>query len=314
MDTKAQCAVGILMHNRWDMTCSTLKSISQSDQNKADYDLYIVDNGSSDTTRQQLREWIQKNPLPVKNIFLIPQATIGRAWNLFLSFTKQYPYRVLVENDITFLGTLDAKQSIPEKKRWSMPTPEPKDAGVNPGAIPNVCVIRGPGDRHRPKNHNPAQTSNFVNYLIDFSQKHSADMVACVPVPTGNYFLPVLQSIAEDRFRGDPYLLGGCLLITKKCIDTIGYMDERLPRRVIHDYSQRAINAGLNLGWHDSYWVIHNGWNTPTEGQEESKIATQTAMATLAKGSVKGFLKSEWSIVRDDLQANAKNNVVLNIK
>ena len=98
-------AVGILVKNRPELTEKTLLSLFYADQPPTSYDLYIIDNGSSQRNLNELKEWVGSSVLRTKNMFCLSGYSIPQAWNLFLMATKDYSFRTLMDNDMVLYNT-----------------------------------------------------------------------------------------------------------------------------------------------------------------------------------------------------------------
>jgi len=108
-------------------------------------------------------------------------------------------------------------------------------------------------------------------------------------------------------------LLGGCMQISKKAYDTLGYFDERLSRQIDVEYTQRAIRKGINIGYHPSYWVVHMGANSPTESKEvyESKMSESIRKLQILPTLDK--MPTIWEPVLRQIYLSAKKSKIVNI-
>jgi hypothetical protein len=265
-------AVGLLIKDRIDLTLLTLDSLFYTEQDKQSYDLYLISNGSSDETNNKLKEWIKSGRIPVKNMVCTRSFSIAEAWNLFLALTKNYDYRIKLENDMVFFNTpvstkIEEKQKINSKGGLSE---SPIFTGVNPGAVRNASIVTGAKSGIPAKK--PAPHSQFIEHLISFSKKYNVGLSSFLPVQPGQPMSTAQKYFGNLKYKDHPYVVGGCSLITKECFDRIGYLDERLPRRVDIEYSQRAIRQNINVGYHDLYYVFHTGASQPTDSDRQEKI------------------------------------------
>lgn len=311
-------ALGIVCCNRWNLTYSTLNSLYYSEQDKSKYDLFIIDNGSNDENTTNLTNWLAGNILPYKNLFIIKQqVSIPMAWNLFLEISKDYDYRTKLDNDIVLMYTPNMKWDIQEESEtmsaWPPVIPQ---GGVNPGAVPVASVIKSPGQFHaqirKRRRLKQLKHSRFLDHATDFMNQHQVDIVAFAPVPPSSNFIATCHNLLNQKDNNDPYLVGGCIMISKKAFDILGFFDENLPRSIDMDYTQRAINNKLNIGYHDAYWVCHVGISKPTEEEDikASKIQ-QARQLVQSRGRLNGFVSSKWSLVIDSLKDKMDNKVIV---
>lgn len=91
-------AVGIVIQNRWKATKTTLHSLIDSKQ--TNYDLFLVDNGSSSRNVNRLLDIVNSQELPVKQVFLLDEVSMSQAFNLFLHQSKDYAFRTKMDNDV----------------------------------------------------------------------------------------------------------------------------------------------------------------------------------------------------------------------
>lgn len=259
--TKKHC-VGILIKDRWDLTLKSLLSIAYSDQPKDTYDLFIIDNGSSQSTWDNLKQWCASHILPIRNVLRIRNSvSAAKAWNLFLCLTSEYDYRTKMDNDVVLYGT---PISIAPKPVKSMSSSDNVFGASNPGAIPNASIILGPGSI-RPSVPTKIHTA-FLDHLTETQTKLNADMCALVPCRPGVPFMTEHNIAISALWRGRAFLPGGCIQITKKCFDVVGYFDEHLSRMIDTQYSQRALMNKFNISIHSDYRVVHIGFDKPYGG------------------------------------------------
>lgn len=91
-------AIGIVIQNRWKTTKATLRSLQKASQ--SGYDLFLVDNGSEDVNVSRLCDFVDKSRLPVKQLFLLDEVPMSKAFNLFLHQSQNYVTRTKMDNDI----------------------------------------------------------------------------------------------------------------------------------------------------------------------------------------------------------------------
>jgi hypothetical protein len=250
-------AVGILVKDRWELTKTTLDSIYYSDQPKDTYDVYLIDNGSSPETKAKLKEYAKSGLVSLKNLIHVPHASIPVAWNLFFMITKDYPYRTKVDNDIIFHNTL---QKPPEKLPPNANTPDKADPLA--GAPRSVGIIRGIG-QHRPRTvfsqADIKPHTAFLQHMEEFGRENSVDMIAFVSVPLHANFMDMFKRLVTRAYKERPYLQSACIQFSKAAFDALGYLDERYVGHCFREYSQRALRAKINIGYHPYYGVLHNG-------------------------------------------------------
>jgi hypothetical protein len=307
MSTK-QFAVGVLVRDRIDLTLKTLKSLYHTDQDKDDYDLYILDNGSSPETVAGLKKWISGNYIPVKNMICMPSLSIGQAWNIFLLATEEYEYKVKVDNDIVFHGT-PVPLTVDKPYEHTEIGETPLVAGVNPGAIPNASVVIG-GNK-RPSRRPQLQHSHFLDYLSSFSKQYKVDMVSLLALGPGEIFSTAMNQAAQRKYKNTAFIKHGCTLMTKKLINEIGYFDEQINSMVDVELSQRALKKGVNIGYHDSYWVYHTGFATPTCADIQRQ--KQEAMHVLDVRSPVIHSDTKWSNAQKAIIKEAKKHKIVNL-
>jgi GT2 family glycosyltransferase len=275
-------AVGMLIKDRWDLTDSTLTSLYYSNQSKTNYDVYLIDNGSSNDTRLKLDEYTQSGLVQVKNLIHLPALPISAAWNLFLMLTKDYSYRTKMDNDIILDNT-----TIPPVTK--IPANAALPAGALAGAPKSVSIVRGIGQR-APKTHTANANSEFLQYMEQFGIQYNAGLVALVSRLPNVSFVNMFRTVVERTYNRQPYLESGCIQISQSAFNTIGYLDERLLRNSFRDYSQRAIQEKINIGYLSDYGAVHMGADNqsefPTytleqiEQQKQAMAEHQTKIAT----------------------------------
>lgn len=299
-------AVGIVVKDRLELTQQTLTSLYYSTQDKNSYDVFLIDNGSRPDTTDFVKDYVNKNLLPIKNTIIIPEVSIPVAWNLFLALSKDYEYRLKFDNDLIIPGTI---KSVPKIKLKAQDMPS---AQKNPG-----CVVSTPFFGHRAKKtvHKiQSHDSNFLDVMADFGKQFSADVMSLIPVSPGQSFNSMLTECTKKTWKGQSYLFGACMQISKKAFDKLGYFDERLPRRIDIEYSQRAMRHGLNIGYHNSYYVVHPGAGHTTEspGEIQKKYADATEVEPLTLQNE--YVVSKWEENLSKLNRLLKKNPLVVLK
>ncbi len=255
-------AVGIVVQNRWDLTQKTLQSLYHTDQLKDSYDLYLIDNGSDPIVSADLSAWTQSAIVPVKNLIKTKPLPIAAAWNLFLSLTKEYPFRTKLDNDLIFANTPVAAQPFERSVRGLPHSASPGDAGTNPGAPQVASFVVGAGVRIQ-KRTRKGHTC-FLQHVEDAIADSGLGVCAIPAIPISRTLTDAMPVLGAMRWRNKPVLVGGCMTITKKSFERLGYFDENLPCHIDWEYSQRAMGAGINVGYTPEYCVIHLGETNPT--------------------------------------------------
>jgi GT2 family glycosyltransferase len=235
-------AIGLVIRDRWDLTKQTLKSLRASAQKK--YDLYLVDNGSSDENVKKLQTFIAKSKLPVKHLFLLDEVPISIAFNLTLYMARGYQFRVKMDNDILIAHSQKNFLDIMVKTMRSKPKRRKQPE------IGLVSVL-------------PIATNWTKNKTLIKRFREEA---------------------ATYREFGKPYMFAACLMISKACFQQVGYFDERLWRRIDVDYCHRAHSAGIGLAYAHDYWIVHTGAGTSTEGKEEVRNRYRQAKKFARRG------------------------------
>lgn len=298
-------AVGMLIKDRWEQTKLALTSLFYCDQPKDSFDLFLIDNGSSEKNVEHIKKYVQSGLLPVKHLITLPDTSLSKAFNFFMAVTQKYEYRVKYDNDLTISGTIRAMEPKPARK-----VANPLDYGVNPGAIPSKPSIGGGGMKRRSQE---AASSCFLDGMMNFSKTNNADLVSLLPVTAGVNPNLLFNEVVRKKINGYNYLIGGCMMISKKCFDTIGYFDERLSRKVDVDYSQRAIKGGLNIGYDQSVCVIHNDVK-PSEEQSIFDLRVTESLTAIKSGQVAGYCPSIWHENTPRLIRALKRGVIITAK
>lgn len=304
---KKKHALGMVIQNRWEETAKSLYSIYYSDQHASSFDIYLIDNGSSEENVNKLKDFVKSSLLPVKNLFCIPETSISKAWNLFLVMTKDYEYRTKYDNDLILQGTM-----IHTKSTHRGVLPETL-TGANPGAIPSGPPIKGIGQHHL-RTKGIVNHSAFLQHMEECSTAYNADLIALVPVTPNENFVTMFKECSQRMWKDLPYLFGACMLISKKCFDSIGYFDERLTRRIDVEYTHRALTQKFNIGYHPSYGTTHIGAHNSTEGSVLQKQRYEESLIISEKMPLSGFAESEWNKNLPKLAKLALNTKVLCFK
>lgn len=297
---KKKFALGIVIKDRWDLTLDCLNSLYYSDQSSSDYDLFLIDNGSTSENVAHLKEYVKSNLLPVKNLISIPETSVPKAWNLFLLLSRDYDFRVKYDNDLVLKGTIIPSEPVPRPKG----APSPGDAGTNPGSVLSGAPIRGLGQVQskaraaaRALQKGMKRHSAFLTHMREFAEENNVDISALVPVNPEQSFGSMYHEVIRARWEGSSFLFGACMMVTKKCFDALGYFDERLPRRVDMEYSQRALRHKFNIGYHPYYYVKHIGARRSTERTDiiHAKY-NECIRIQKEEGNVEKYAHSEWEI------------------
>lgn len=316
--SKHHHSLGILISDRWDLTEKTLLSLYYSDQSTDTYDLFLIDNGSSQRNLNSLKEWASTSLLPIKNLISLRKMSIPQAWNIFLMLSQDYSFRTMMDNDIVLYNTPVGLE--PPAADVSTGT-SVGYAGVNPGAVP-VVSIRNTGDFFTPaarpvagaKEARKGLSSTFLDHLQSNADEMDAGIVALVPVVPKVPFMNALENAAQARYRGRPYLLGGCTMITHEGFKKLGYLDERLTRHVDVQYSQRALLQRINISYHPSYWAFHTGHDKNTfdendyelEGRKSRQIMDSEPLTEL-------YVDSAWNAIFPKVRKAADRNQIVNL-
>ncbi len=301
---KKKFALGIVIKDRWGLTLDCLNSLYYSDQSVRDYDLFLIDNGSTDENVAHLKQYVKSNLLPVKNLISIPETPVPKAWNLFLLLSKDYDFRVKYDNDLVLKGTIIPSEPVPKPKGRSLPG----DTGLNPGAVPSAPPIKGLGQiqsnaRFRAQAKKIKRHSAFLTHMREFAEENNVDISALVPVNPEQSFGSMWYEVIRAQWKGLPYIFGACMMITKKCFDTLGYFDERLPRRVDMEYSQRAIRNKFNIGYHPYFHVRHIGAGKSTERTDIIQAKYKECIRIQEEeGNVEKYAHSEWEIASKQIK------------
>lgn len=297
-------AVGIVVKDRLELTLKTLNSLFFSDQDKSTYDLYIIDNGSSKTTTDELKKFVTKSLLPIKNLIITPEFSVSKIWNLFLCITSDYQYRLKFDNDLIIPNT------IKNTKNKSSLTSQV--GGLTEIIFqPSNFVI---GAYHKTTKKRKVIHNAFLEIMSEFCENHNVDVMSLVPVSPKETFNNMFSSVVAARRNKMPYLFGACMMIPKKTFDILGYFDERLPRRIDIEYSQRAIRNNMNIGYHPHFGIIHIGAGHSTERRDlidqKYQIANQVE---LEMPQIETKASSVWEPHSESINKKLNKFKILNI-
>ena len=302
--------IGLVVHDRFDLTMKTLQSLYHTDQLKDSYDLYIIDNGSDPLVSNELKEWIKTAIIPVKNLITTKTLPLAAAWNLFLALTTEYPFRTKLDNDLIFANTPVAAKPYERSNRGLPHETSPGFAGTNPGAPKVASFVVGGGVKVQKKS-NLGHTC-FFQYVEEAVSGSDLGICAIPAIPIGRTLKDAMPVLGSMRWRDKPLLVGACMSITKKTFDRLGYFDEKLPCHIDWEYSQRAMGAGINVGYTPTYCVIHLGETSPTCSPQV--IQEQDLQAKMIGSQIefkREFVHSKWEqILPRIVKAAAKSNIV----
>jgi hypothetical protein len=303
-------ALGIVVKDRWYLTQKTLQSLYHTDQIKDSYDLFIIDNGSDPIVSNDLKEWTQSAIVPVKNLIKTKSLPIAAAWNLFLSITTDYYFRTKLDNDLIFANTPVAAKPFERSERGLPHGAGPGDAGTNPGAPKVASFVVGAGVQV--KNKTDKSHTCFLKHIEESMSESNLGVCAIPAIPVGRTLVDAMPVLGAMKWRDNPLLVGGCMGITKKTFEQLGYFDETLPCHIDWEYSQRAMGAGINVGYTQDYCVIHLGETNPTGTPSEVQKNDLTAnMIGSQIGFKREFVPSKWEQVLPKIQkAITKSNIV----
>ncbi len=120
--------------------------------------------------------------------------------------------------------------------------------------------------------------------------------------------------LGSTRWRNGQVLHGGCMAITKDTFDKIGYFEDTLPCHVDWEYSQRAMAAGINIGYTPHYCVIHLGESQPTMSppvKQQSEMQSSIVAQKLELN--RGFVHSKWESVASKVAKAASGGMIVNV-
>ena len=323
-------AVGILVCGRYSLTEMVLMSLYYSDQSKDDYDLFLIDNASDRETQQELRAFCGNGMLPIRNLFILPvQASISQAWNLFLAVTQDYEYRTKIDNDMVMLGTVTPPSK--PKKRGGVPESHPDEVDPLGGAPRSVSIVGGvnsPVSRLQTRSSSiyggtapndgldsGGKHSRFLDHLEGCAKEFNTDLTALAPIGPKSVFPAVLDALNKQSFEGRPFLLGAFMMISRRAFETLGYFDERLPRRESIEYSQRAIKSRLFVAYHPEYWAVHIGQNKDTVDVSLTETQESFAIRVMQEQPLSSpKASSVWTKVSRRILDSASKNKIVNLK
>jgi len=308
-------ALGLLVKDRWTCTEKVLHSLRFSELKSKEYDLFIIDNGSTLGTRASLKSWLATHSLPLKNMFFISESSIGTAWNLFLIMTRDYAYRTTMDNDLVLFQT----PVLSDAPVVSSPRPidenGPGDYGTNPGAPVGGKPVMGAMAKPKPKKASIPADSRFLTGMEKFGREVNAELVCMIPVAGTDRFLNSYIAVHNNQFLGLPYLVGGCIQISKKCFESVGYFDENLLSCVHLDYSQRTLKCNMNIAYFERYGILHFGANQPTCDQRLKRNNDALSMKYLQERELENqLLGTSWSDVEDKIRAAAEKSTVVRLE
>ncbi len=310
-------AVGMVIKDRWNLTYKTLMSLYYCDQSPNAYDLYLIDNGSSKENVRNLREFLDTNLLPARNVIFLKEMSISQAWNLFLGLSKNYQFRTKVDNDIVFYNTPNVQVASPltDNQKFKIPRHSAPTGSVNPGAIPNASIVKGANAKSKNRPGISKAHSQFLVHLEEYYRSHEPrpEIVSLLPVTPGETFQSMMGEVIRKASVGVPYLFGACMMISKACFDKLGYFDERLARRIDVEYTQRAVRNGFRIGYHDSFWALHAGARESTETAEVRTHNYAVATRIQEDSPIETFATSGWEAALSSLMQKAHKNKFLNI-
>jgi len=316
-------AIAMVTKDRWNMTYQTLMSLYYSDQPKSEYDLFILDNGSSPENVEQLKEFVNSGLVPVTNAYFMGEKRISVAYNMLLAMTKDYDFRLKLDNDIVMFKTVtppakgsETSSHIPESHPGEVDplSGAPRSGAIIGGVNSPTSRLQSPsvGIQSRGKKSFVADNSSrFLDHLTSFAEDNAVDLTALVPVPPTMAFPSAFNDAINRTLDGRPYLQGACMLISKKAFEMLGYFDERLDKRIDVEYSQRAIKNGINIGYHPSYWSIHIGAREQTEANPVRDQKYAMATSIMQNQPIPIYSNSSWEkVLRQIKKASHKHQIV----
>lgn len=307
-------ALGIVVKDKPDLTALLLQSIYLSQEPKSNYEVFVIDNASNDETRELLKESIQTNLLPYKNIYFVKnEYSLSRIWNLFLCISQQYAYRMCMNNDVVLAHTLP-----PSTKKKKSPIEESSPAQADPLAgAPRSSSIVGAGSAAltpvapilKQSRKSQRNSSQFFTLMKNFSAEYNVDIVSLVPVIENENFRISWNRHIAYTLNNLPYIVGGCMLITKKAFDTLGYFDERLAENIDIEYTHRAIKQGINIGYHPEFWIISRGTQTAIDRHKKDQ-----ALNIILNSPLRGKNESDWDKIIWKILSTSKKRKIIQLK
>ncbi|KKM34280.1 hypothetical protein LCGC14_1565380, partial [marine sediment metagenome] len=178
----------------------------------------------------------------------------------------------------------------------------------------SVSIIKGAhaGMYMRKKSAPPSHT-RFLDHMSTFATEHNAGIVSLVACPPNVIFPAMFNELSQKRINGRPYLTGGCMMINKDTFDKLGYFDERIPRKIDIEYTQRAIKNGINLGYHPYFWAIHSGFAQPTEPKHILQAKTELTWKILQEEDQPTSYSSIWEKALWKILPASQKNALVNL-
>lgn len=313
---KPKYGVCMVVRDRWPLTHQTLQSMMFSDQRKDSYDLFVISNGSSKETNEDLKDFFRKGLLPLKNLFIIPkEVPISTAYNLGFMMAKEYPILVKMDNDL-----IVSRMATPRVK---ITNHQPADAvgGTNPGAPVSAGIIRGLGHAQSVRRRHQTEKNSvhedvpnaWLDNMAEAIKRMEVGIAALVPVSPGESFMTMHNAVIRARYHGCPYLFGACMSITQDTFQKLGYFDERLSRKVDIDYTMRAAKALIRIGYHPDFGVGHIGAQLSTETPDERQKRVSMANSIIDQSQANGPLATMWRMIDERLHRASQRNTFLNV-
>ena len=104
------------------------------------------------------------------------------------------------------------------------------------------------------------------------------------------------------------------MTISKATFNQLGYVDEKLPRHIDFEYSQRARGAGINVGYVDNYCVVDLGRSfdalPPEVVQKNEWEAEQMAPSISFQ---RGFVHSKWEAAHSKIGKSISKNTIVHL-
>jgi glycosyltransferase involved in cell wall biosynthesis len=238
---------------------------------RAPWELIVIDNGSTDGTRDYLAGVQDAAPVPVTVIANATNRGFPAAINQGLKVARG-EYLVLLNNDVVVTaGWLDQLTALAEAnvRGRAGPASEAHDAGaVDPDApIESVIGLVGPMSNYAA----PPQLVADVPYR-DLDEMHA--------------FAKHWRDDHRGRWFTVPKLSGFCLLIKRSVYDAIGGLDERFGLGFFDDddLAERARRAGFESAVAHDLFVHHFGSRTFVgNGIDTEKLLDQNAQRFATK-------------------------------
>lgn len=292
------CAVITVTKDRVDLTEKCLHSLFMSDQTSSDYDLFIIDNGSTKDNLKKLKNIISKTN--IKNMYVLDsEVPISVAFNLGLSMTQEYPFRVKLDNDMVIPGFSNATYSPPQT------------IGTNPGSPKVASFVVGAKRSH--KIVHKTYHSRFIDHMKNVIHDQNVSIAGLVPISPVSQLNAALKIASSVKWQNMPYLIGGCMMIPKDTFDKLGYFNEKLLRKIDVEYSQRAMKLGLNVGYCVDFGLIHIGDGLPADkDQYQKNNSSSTTFLYDNETKPVEFITTIWNECYTKLK-KASKNVIVNV-